>query len=494
MLATLRRRALVIIVTTVLVGGAAAAAAYLLGGSYQTKAQLLFSQTIGTELNALGLIPPTPNPDKLAADHQAFVASRRVATLAVQKLHDGTSVDSLQKDISVPLPKTSDVVDIVATAASAQRVARLANAVASAAVEVARRDSSVQISAIVSELTVQLNRLGKHDPTRIGIQSRIATVAAAGASPTTVPQLIQAGYVPTTKTGKPLATVLLGTLFGLLLGVGLALLRDQTDRRLRHVEEVSAAFEAPVLASIPRNAMLGRRVPFGELPPAVAEPFLMLQANLRYGRSEPVRSVLVTSSRAKQGKTTVAWNLAVAAAYSGVSVILVDADLRRSSMASRYDLLPFPGLAEVLRGVVAAETGAIQSVKLTPERSGQNGHGSLNGHSPRMSVLVAGAAPPDPSALLQSPRMPELLGSLRQHYDLVVVDTPPVAQVADAIALLRLVDGVLVVASISSTSGPEAERLRDQLQALDAQVLGAVANGGTQATGYVYSASQPQRA
>lgn len=489
LLATLRRRALVIVVTTLLVGGAAAAAAYLLGGTYQTTAELLFSQTINTQLNALGLIPPTPNPDKLAADNQALVGSRRVAMLTVQKLHDGTSVDSVQKDVSVPLPKTSDVVDIVASGGSAQRAANLANAYASAAVQLAQQDQTRQTDAIVGALRAQLKRLGRRDPATIGIRARIATVVAAGTAGIAGPQLIQAGHAPTTKSGKPLATVLLGTLFGLLLGIGLALLREQTDPRLRHAEEVSAAFDAPVLTTIPRNRALGQRVPLSELPPAVAESFQMLQANLRYGHSEPVRSVLVTSSRSDQGKTTVAWNLAVAAASTGIPVALVDADLRRSSIASRYELLPFPGLAEVLRGVVSDES-AIQSVRLSPEPGSQNGHGAQNGHGPTLSVLVAGAAPPDPSALLQSPRLPELLRSLGQRYSLVIVDTPPIAQVSDAIPLLRLVDGVLVVASTNSTRGPEAENLRGQLQALDARVLGAVLNGGTRADGPVYASNQ----
>jgi capsular exopolysaccharide synthesis family protein len=209
----------------------------------------------------------------------------------------------------------------------------------------------------------------------------------------------------------------------------------------------------------------------------------MLHANLRYGHPEPVRSVVITSSRAKQGKTTVAWNLAVAAASAGQSVILVDADLRRSQLAARYDLLPFPGLGEVVRGVTS-RASAIQTVPVSPE--GEPG----NGHGPRLSVLVAGASPPDPSALLQSQAMAELLEALRREYDLIIVDTPPIAQVADAIALLRQVDGVVVVASINTTEGSEAQRLRGQLQALDARVLGAVANGGSRASGYVHVGSQ----
>ena len=102
-------------------------------------------------------------------------------------------------------------------------------------------------------------------------------------------------------------------------------------------------------------------------------------------------------------------------------------------------------------------------------------------------MLVAGAASADPWALIQSDAMGRLLEVLKQHHDLVVVDTPPIPHVADAISLLRHVDGVIVAASVNSTRGPDARRLRDQLQGLDARVLGVVANGGTTVSGYGYA-------
>jgi Mrp family chromosome partitioning ATPase len=106
-----------------------------------------------------------------------------------------------------------------------------------------------------------------------------------------------------------------------------------------------------------------------------------------------------------------------------------------------------------------------------------------------LRVLPAGFPPPNPSELLGSEQMFALLADLSESSDLVILDTPPIAHVSDAIALLHNVDGVLLAVSVSSTRDPEARRLRDQLQELDANVLGVVANGGTAQSGYGYAGS-----
>jgi succinoglycan biosynthesis transport protein ExoP len=232
-----------------------------------------------------------------------------------------------------------------------------------------------------------------------------------------------------------------------------------------------------VLTTVPRSRALKRHKPFADLPPQIAEAFRMLQMNLRFARDEPVRSVLVTSARTGEGKTTIAWNLAAAAASGGLSVALVEADLRRPSLADRYDLEQAPGLAEALQGEVSI-SAAMQTILPI------QGSASPIGHPRQLHVIVAGQAAPNPWALMQSSVMVRVLEVLRKEHDIVIVDTPPLPHVADAISLLRHVDGVLVTASVNSTRGPEASRLRDQLQGLDANVLGVVANGGSTLSGY----------
>jgi polysaccharide biosynthesis transport protein len=493
LLAVLRRRALIIVVTTLLVGAAAAAFSYATQNKYKTTAQLLFDQSIGPQLNALGLLPPTPVASQEAQDAVAVVGSRRVAEATARKLGNGATADGVQADVTVSGVKNSDVVAVDATSSSAKRAYLLANTYAQSAVQVAALDQEAQSRRLLASLTSQYNSiqpLFERRNSYLGraLSARIPAVRALAEAGTGSPRVIQAAYVPSHKSGAILQTTLLGLLFGLVLGAGFALLREQADRRLRRAEDVGAAFEAPVLATVPKSRALKRQVPFSELPLSVVDSFRLLQTNLRYGHGEPVRSVLVTSSRSGEGKTTIAWNLASVAASARLSVVLIEADLRGASLASRHDLRPFPGLADVLEGAVSV-TDAIQHVSLSPDAEKENGRGTT------LDVLVAGSRPPNPSALMQSTYMGELLDWFRKQYDLVVVDTTPIAQVADAIALLRHVDGVLVAASVNSTRGPEAQRLREQLAGLDARIFGVVANGGSAASGYAtYAPSQPRPA
>ena len=481
LLSILRRRALIIVVVAVLTGGAAAAFAFTRGETYESTSKLLFQQTVGPELQALGLIPGAPDSDNLAQSNKQVVASREVAADTARQLTAAgwkRSTDDVQDSVTVDIARDTDVVEVRAEASSARHAAQLATTYSQAAAKMASDAQRVQAQRALENVEGQLARSEPgSNPSTSELREEVARLRTLAEVGTGSPRIIQRGYVPTSETGNPIQTAVLGVLFGLLLGVGLALVREQSDRKLRRTEQVTAAFEAPVLTTVPRSRALKRHRPFADLPPQVAEAFRMLQMNLRFARDEPVRSVLVTSAKTGEGKTTVSWNLAAAAASGGLSVALVEADLRRPSLADRYDLETAPGLAEALQGEVSI-SAAMQTILPL--------QGSANpvGHPRPLHVIVAGQAAPNPWALMQSSVMARVLDVLRKDHDLVVIDTPPIPHVADAISLLRHVDGVLVTASVNSTRGPDASRLRDQLQGLDANVLGVVANGGSALSGY----------
>jgi capsular exopolysaccharide synthesis family protein len=215
----------------------------------------------------------------------------------------------------------------------------------------------------------------------------------------------------------------------------------------------------------------------------------MLRAHLRYFNIDrDVRTVLVTSAAPGEGKSTVAYNLADAAASMGTKTLLIEADLRRPSLG--HGRAPGRGLGDVLIGACDAST-AIQSVAVA---NGRNG----SAHEARLDVLLADGAPPNPAELLESVAMQELLEWSSSQYELVVIDTPPLTVVSDAIPLLRKVDGVLVVSRFGSSTLNAAERLRERLASLGAPTLGVVGNayddrrGDGQGYGYGYGYGDEQ--
>ena len=487
LISVLRRRALIVLAVPILAGGIAAAFVFTSNRDYESTSKLLFRQTIGTDLNALGVLPNTPDADHLSNSNVDVVDSRTIAAAtsrALQQRGVHKSVDDVVDDVTVSSKKDSDVVDVVASSPSAEGASLLADIYAREAVDIA---SQQQQERAKSALRVSEEQLASLTPQEAlysqELRSDITRLRVLAEGGSGSPQVIQAGFVPTSRSGNPLRLILLAVLCGIVLGVGLALLREQADRRLHRAEDVSAAFDARVLTTVPRHRALKRRVPFDRLPQDVAEAFRMLFVNLRYTPHGRPRSVLVTSSHSDDGKTTVAWYLASAAAAGGLSVALVEADMRRPRIADRYGLRSGPGLAEVLGGSASLDE-ALQGIPASDDDDDLEDLATQ-----RLKTLVAGAPTADSWVLLQSGVMDRVMRVLLQRFDMVVVDTPPIPYVADAVSLLGSVEGVVVVASMSSTKGPEAARLRDQLATFDARVLGVVANRGSAVRGYSYAPS-----
>ncbi len=217
------------------------------------------------------------------------------------------------------------------------------------------------------------------------------------------------------------------------------------------------------------------------------EAFHLIRAHLRYFNvDKELRTLLVASAAPGDGKTTVARHLASAAARMGARTLLVEADLRRPTMAQQFEIHPGAGLSDVLIGAVAMNE-AIQSISL--DRPGND-----VSRARTLDVLLAGPVlPPNPAELIESRAMENLLDGARSTYDLVVVDTPPLTVVSDAFPLLGEVDGVIVVGRVGRNRRDVAVRLRETLVAAGAPLLGVVANGfkagrlGSYGYGYSYN-------
>ena len=268
---------------------------------------------------------------------------------------------------------------------------------------------------------------------------------------------------------KPARNGVLGAVVGLIFGVGLTLLLERLDHRVRRLEEVEAIFERPVVGAVPESRTLEDRPGTSGLSLVEAEAFRMLRANLRYFNVDrDARSILVTSAAPGDGKSTISWNLASAGAAAGMRTLVVEADLRHPSFGWALGAADFPGLSSVLAGQVALEE-AVRQVAV-PDRRNGSGEGRF------LEVLLSGPLPPNPTNLIESDRMRDLLRGAEREYDFIVVDTPPASVVPDAIPLVSQVGGVLVVSRLGRTTRGSMINLRDQLSNLAAPVLGVVVN------------------
>ena len=262
-----------------------------------------------------------------------------------------------------------------------------------------------------------------------------------------------------------------GLLVGLLAGLGAAYLSHLADRGFRTPEEVRRRLGLPVVGHIRvlRADEIGTTAAGAGLDPALccyhrpkspgAEAFRGVRTALYFSTGGAAHKVIqVTSPAMGDGKTTLAANLAVSIAQSGKKVLLIDADFRRPRLHAVFGLSVKTGMASVLAG----EAGLDEAVQTTPV--------------PGLLVLPCGPYPSNPAELLTSPRFKEALDELRQTYDYVLIDTPPVLAVTDPCVVAPRVDGVLLVIRISQNARPAAERAKEILGTLGANLLGVVVN------------------
>lgn len=283
---------------------------------------------------------------------------------------------------------------------------------------------------------------------------------------------------------QPTKNVIFGALIGLALGIGLALLLEQLDRRVKRKDELPEMTGLPLLASVPkRQSFNSDHLGKGSMTPAEAEIFLMLRANLRYFNvRKDIRSVLVTSSRPGEGKSLVSLGLTLGAAMSGEKALLIEADMRDPSLGPILGSTSSRGLSALLSDSSLEPADVVVSVQTTriAQAAGEA----------QFDFLPAGSVPPNPTELVASRGMRDLLEEASADYDFLVVDTPPIMVVADGIPLVSAVRGVLMVTGVGVSTRTATTELAEQLERLEAPTLGLVANfaddAGRSLDGYGY--------
>ena len=463
---TLRNHSPLILACVALAAMVALGASLIQPKEYTASASLLFRDP-GFAQNLFGTnFQAQTDPAREAATNVKLVGLAIVAQRTAEALGDGLTADEVRSQIDVSGEGNSDVVSVSATGGSPAQAQRTANTFAREFIAFrAGADRSKLIAAKrladrqLEDLS-PLERDGRRGEALSSVADRLGVLASLQ---TGNAELVQPAELPTSPSSpRPLRNAILGALLGALFGIGLAFLSERLRQRLRDPGDAEAAFGLPVVGTIPKSRMIAAGV--DQLPFVEEESFRTLRAALRYFNVDrDLRSVVVTSGEASEGKSTVAWNLAKAAAPTKRTV-LVEADLRQPSLSIVHPLFPSPGLAEMLTGQVSFHD-ARQSLLLEP-----------GVESSALDLIVAGAMPPNPADLLESEAMATILAQLARSYEFVVIDTPPTGVVSDAFSLLNQVDGVLLVCRLGRTTRKEAVATREQLNHLNAPLLGVVTN------------------
>lgn len=319
-------------------------------------------------------------------------------------------------------------------------------------IQVAVQDRSPQrAEAIASELGTQF-------PSAV---EDLEKVSASKESPVKVTLVRSAQTATSPVSPKPTRNIALALILGLLLGVGAAILRHMLDTKIRSKDDVETVTDANVIGSIPFDSDAPEHplIVQADAHSSRAEAFRSLRTNLQFvDAANHPRTIVVTSSLAGEGKTTTAANLALVMAESGASVCLIEGDLRRPRLLTYLGMEGGVGLTDVL-----IERAELRDV-LQP--FGQH----------KLAVLGAGQIPPNPSELLGSNAMRDMLRRLEADFDYVLIDAPPLLPVTDAAVLSTLVGGAVMVSGSGIVNRDQLETALKTLQTVNGRVLGVVLN------------------
>ena len=451
---------------------------------YVASASLLFRDPeFDQKLFGSTAFAPSSDPKREAETNVRLASLGVVADRTAKRLGGGLTREEVSDAVDVKAEGDSDVASVNATDGSPRFAALLANTFAEQFISFRRDADRRKVAQATALIRNDLDSMAATE--RRGVQGRalrerLSQLATLGSLQTGNAELVQPAEVPSTPSfPKPLVNVALAIVVGLILGLGVALLLERLDRRVREPEEFEELFGRPILGAIPVNPELIASGSSGIVASEHTEPFRMVRANLRYfdvGRH--IKSLVITSATPSEGKTTVALNVAIAAAESGARVILIEADLRRPTLAVRTGISSAPGLTSALthQSDLAGVTA-----ELALERPDVKGSREI-----KLDLIPAGAVPPNPAELLESQEMDELIKAAEAEYDLVVIDTPPASLVSDSIPLLARVDAVIAVARLDLSTRDAAIDLRRQLEKLHAPLVGIVINFVQPSDGYYY--------
>jgi capsular exopolysaccharide synthesis family protein len=501
----IRARKWVIVQAVVIVALTALVASLLQAPVYEGQAKVLISEKGGgTELfGSIGL-DFSSQPERGLQTQVQLMQVRPLLENTIRTLGLGITPEALAGRVTVSAVGQTNIVTITAKDGDPGRAAAIANTLAEEFVGWSRDYKRESINAAVDEVSVRLDaarteilELGRRIQDEGKSDELAAELAIATGSYTTLAGKLEelrisaqletgSGRVvsPAVEAADPVEpsparNTALGLAVGLVFGLGMAFLYEYLDNTIKSSEEIEELVGAPVLGLIPAEKYdkdERRRATILTHPgSSAAEAYRVLRNNLDFINFEHnITTLLVTSAAPAEGKSTVAANLAAGLAQAGKKVVLLASDFRKPTTEQFFGVRNLVGLSDVLTGA--------HTLKAALQRPREDMD---------LLVLTSGKMPPNPSELLGSEKMKELLEELKGWADWVIVDTPPLLAVADGAAVARWCDGVMLVTKGGASTREAVKKAREMLDNVGARTLGAVvwglesrAGGGGYGYGY----------
>jgi len=443
-------------------------------------------------------------PERSLQTHVELLKTKEMARKVIEALQLGSGVKDLMGRIDVQPVSNTNIIEIKATDRYPERARDIANLYAQLYQEWRRSENVREISKARSEVWSVLQstkdeaidlsrqieqRFGNQAiPEELKVEQQIAynyyvDLQRIYRELSISEDLMSGGLeviadddVPESPVSpRPVRNGVLAFFLGSILGLGLAFLVDYLDDTVESREEVVRLYEVPVLGEIPRHRELESQqrrsslVMVTEPKSPIAEAFRALRTNIQYVNYEQkLKTLAITSAGPSEGKTFVVANLAVSLAEAGHRVLVICSDMRRPAVQDFFHLRNVEGLSTVLVGSKPLE----ECIQDSGKRN--------------LRVLTSGPLPPNPSELVGSRRMNEVLSKSKALADLVLIDTPPTLAVSDTAVLAPRADGVLMVVGLGNAKRDDARKARDLLLQVKSNLVGAVLNNVEEARSYGY--------
>jgi capsular exopolysaccharide synthesis family protein len=455
----LRDHWLLIVVLVAIAGAVAAFYSFTAEKRYEAEADVLITPVPGGDDTFVGfsVLRAASDEGRNVLTAARLIGRPAVAEAVAEKLGLDAGYAEMLETIEVKPLAQSGIVALIGKASTPEAAAEIANGFAEAAIDIRTAQFQAELAQAIDRLTEQLSAVPEDErgtPEAESLQAKLTNLLALKGSADPTMTLVSPAVAPSAPSWpKPRLAIPLAILAALLLGAGVAVGLELLNPKINREDELLLVQRLPILARIPRvrerdirRYLAGR----GTLPGEVWEAYRTLRASLANSGADGgfPRTILITSAAPSEGKTFTAVNLAITLALTGMKVILVDGDLRRPMIATVFGVtVPRHGFATLLTG----ESTARES--LSPvKRYGE--HLQLLLASPKHASLVD---------LLDQRRLSDALDDLQLLADVVVVDSPPLTEVADALTLVDVTDVVLVTVRLGSTRRDKLSELRRML-------------------------------